>query len=86
MDGMARGEPVRGPAQARHGSGNSRNGVTAKRLGTEVGDIDLATPRYRNGSFEPRPVPKGSRRLGVLSEKPACGRGHNEDRQRWSVR
>ena len=51
-----------------YGSGNSRNGVTPKRLGTEVGDIDLVTPRDRNGSFEPRLVPKGERRLGGLSE------------------
>jgi putative transposase len=39
--------------RAGHGSGNSRNGTTPKRLGTEVGDLDLATPRDRNGSFEP---------------------------------
>jgi putative transposase len=54
--------------RAGHGSGNSRNGVTPKRLGTEVGDIGLATPRDRNGSFEPRLVPKGERRLGGLSD------------------
>jgi putative transposase len=54
--------------RAGHGSGNSRNGVTGKRLGTEVGDIDLATPRDRNASFEPRLVPKGERRLGGLSD------------------
>ena len=28
---------------AGHGSGNSRNGSTGKRLGTEVGDLELAT-------------------------------------------
>jgi putative transposase len=54
--------------RAGHGSGNSRNGFTAKRLGTEVGDIDLATPRDRIGSFEPRLIPKGSRRVGGLSD------------------
>jgi putative transposase len=54
--------------RAGHGSGNSRNGFTAKRLGTEVGDIDLATPRDRTGTFEPRLVPKGSRRVGGLSD------------------
>jgi len=51
-----------------HGSGNSRNGFTAKRLGTEVGDLDLATPRDRNATFEPQLVPKGMRRLGGLSD------------------
>ena len=54
--------------RAGHGSGNSGNGVTGKRLGTEVGDLDLATPRDRNGSFEPQLVPKGTRRLGGLSD------------------
>jgi putative transposase len=54
--------------RAGHGSGNSRNGSTPKRLGTEIGDIELATPRDRNGGFEPRLVPKGQRRVGGLSE------------------
>src|SRR5215210_4285632 len=54
--------------RAGQGSGNSRNGSTPKRLGTEVGDVDLATPRDRNGTFEPRLVPKGQRRVGGLSD------------------
>jgi putative transposase len=54
--------------RAGHGSGHSRNGFTAKRLGTEVGDLDLATPRDRLGSFEPRLVSKGQRRVGGLSD------------------
>src|SRR5688500_11738461 len=49
-----------------HGSGNSRNGYTPKRLGSEIGDLELATPRDRLGSFEPRLVPKGQRRVGGL--------------------
>jgi putative transposase len=48
--------------------GNSRNGATAKTVSTQVGDIELATPRDREGSFTPRLVPKGSRRLGGLDE------------------
>ena len=50
------------------GSPNSRNGSTAKTVASEVGDIELATPRDRAGSFEPRLVPKGSRRVGGLDE------------------
>jgi putative transposase len=50
-----------------HGSNNSRNGFTAKRLGTEVGDLDLATPRDRNATVEPQLVPKGIRQLRGLS-------------------
>jgi putative transposase len=53
---------------AGRGSGNSRNGSTPKRLGTEVGDVDLATPRDRNGSFDPQLVGKGQRRLDGLSD------------------
>lgn len=45
---------------------NSRNGSTGKTLATEVGDIDLAVPRDRAGSFTPMLVPKGSRRLDGL--------------------
>jgi putative transposase len=47
---------------------NSRNGSTSKTVSTSVGDIDLATPRDRDGTFAPRLVPKGSRRLGGLDE------------------
>jgi putative transposase len=54
--------------RAGHGSGNSGNGSIPKRLGTEVGDVDLVTPRDRNGTFEPRLVPKGQRRVGGLSD------------------
>ena len=54
---------------AGRGSGNSRNGSTAKTVLTEAGPVDLATPRDRNGSFEPRLVPKGARRVdGGLDE------------------
>jgi len=47
---------------------NSRNGTTPKTVATQVGDVDLAVPRDRAGSFTPRLVPKGSRRLGGLDE------------------
>ena len=50
------------------GSGNSRNGSTPKTLGTEVGDVEVATPRDRNGTFDPQLVGKGQRRLDGLSE------------------
>jgi len=47
---------------------NSRNGTTAKMVSSEIGEVDLAVPRDRNGTFTPRLVPKGSRRLGGLDE------------------
>ncbi len=45
---------------------NSRNGASAKTVSTEIGDIELAIPRDRNGSFTPMLVPKGQRRLDGL--------------------
>ena len=51
-----------------NGSGNSRNGTTPKRLGTEVGDIGLDQPRDRNSAFASKLVPKGARRLGGLED------------------
>jgi putative transposase len=47
---------------------NSRNGTTPKTVRSQVGDLDLAIPRDRNGTFIPRLVPKGSRRLGGLDD------------------
>lgn len=60
--GYAKGDP------AGRGSPNSRNGTSPKTLASEVGDIPLAVPRDRNRSFEPRLVPKGSRRAGGLDD------------------
>ncbi len=60
--GYEKGDP------AGRGSPNSRNGSTPKTISTEVGDIGLDTPRDRAGSFEPRLVPKGARRVGGLDE------------------
>lgn len=53
---------------AGRGSPNSRNGHSPKTVATEVGDVALAVPRDRAGSFEPRLVPKGARRTGGLDE------------------
>ncbi len=60
--GYDKGDP------AGRGSPNSRNGSTPKTIGTEVGDVRLDGPRDRAGSFEPRLVPKGARRVGGLDE------------------
>jgi putative transposase len=48
--------------------GNSRNGFTGKTMKSSFGEFELTTPRDRAGSFTPRLVPKGSRRLGGLDE------------------
>jgi len=60
--GYEKGDP------AGRGSPNSRNGSTPKTVASEVGDIGLSTPRDRVGTFEPRLVPKGTRRLAGLDD------------------
>jgi putative transposase len=60
--GYEKGDP------AGRGRPNSRNGSSPKTLATEVGPVPLAVPRDRDGSFEPRLVPKGARRAGGLDE------------------
>ena len=45
------------------GSGNSRNGSTAKTVQTAAGAAEVSVPRDRAGSFEPITVPKGTRRV-----------------------
>jgi putative transposase len=47
---------------------NARNGFTPKTVASEVGQVGLAIPRDRDGSFTPTLVPKGSRRLGGLDD------------------
>jgi putative transposase len=56
--GYEKGDP------AGRGSPNVRNGTSAKTVLSEVGPIPLEVPRDRAGTFEPRLVPKGSRRIG----------------------
>ena len=46
---------------ADHGSGNSRNGYTAKKVQSKDGELELEVPRDRNGSFEPQVLRKGRR-------------------------
>jgi putative transposase len=54
---------------AGRGSGNSRNGHSSKTVLTEDGQIDLAVPRDRAGTFEPQLVPKGVTRLDGFDGK-----------------
>jgi len=50
------------------GTGNSRNGHTPKRLLTEAGTVDLEVPRDRAGSFAPKVIRKGQRRLDGIDK------------------
>lgn len=51
------------------GSGNSRNGVSRKKLKGDFGEIELETPRDRNSSFEPKIVQKGQTRFTGFDDK-----------------
>ena len=54
---------------AGHHSGNSRNGKTKKRLQGNFGQIELETPRDRNGTFQPQVVAKGQTRFTGFDDK-----------------
>ena len=47
---------------------NARNGSTPKTVTSQAGPVSLNIPRDRDGSFIPRLVPRGSRRLGGLDD------------------
>ena len=59
--GYERGDP------SGRGSGNSRNGSYPKTVTTEIGQVELAVPRDRAGTFEPVTVPKYQRQLDGLA-------------------
>ena len=50
-------------------SGNSRNGKSRKTVRSIHGDIEIETPRDRNGSFEPQLIKKGEKQLGGFDER-----------------
>lgn len=45
------------------GKSNKRNGRTKKRVLSDLGNLDIATPRDRNGDFEPEIIGKRQREL-----------------------
>src|SRR5436853_6425467 len=55
--GYEKGDP------AGRGSGNSRNGTSAKTVLTEDGEIDIAVPRDRGGSFDAPLIDEGPTRV-----------------------
>ena len=47
----------------RSANGNLRKGSSAKTVRTDIGDVQIAVPRDRAGTFTPAVVPKHARRL-----------------------
>lgn len=54
---------------AGYNSGNSRNGTTKKTLKGDFGEIELETPRDRQGTFEPQLVQKRQTRFTGFDDK-----------------
>lgn len=54
---------------AGHNSGNSRNGSGRKKLQGDFGELELETPRDRQGTFEPQIVAKGQTRFTGFDDK-----------------
>lgn len=61
------GYPKHDPAG--HGSGNSRNGSTRKRVKGQHGEIEISTPRDRDGSFAPVLLKKHQTRLTQFDDQ-----------------
>ena len=51
------------------GSGNSRNGKSRKSLKSELGELEIDTPRDRNSTFEPQAVKKRQSRVKGIDDK-----------------
>ena len=61
-------DAVDSETQARQGKRNSRNGYSAKTIRSEHGEMTLAIPRDRLGSFEPQLIAKYQRRIGGFDQ------------------
>lgn len=49
-------------------SGNSRNGHSKKTVKGDFGQVEIKTPRDRNGEFEPKLIAKGTTRVNKLEK------------------
>ena len=50
-------------------SGNRRNGYTEKTVKSSMGDIEIRTPRDREGSFAPQIIPKRTKDVSGIEDK-----------------
>jgi putative transposase len=57
------------PPGGRPDGSNVRNGAGSKRVQTDLGPVDVRTPRDRDGSFDPQLIGKRQTRLAGLDDK-----------------
>src|SRR5690625_4665300 len=50
-------------------SSNRRNGYGKKTLQTSAGEVEIATPRDRDGSFEPQLINKRQKDVSAIEDK-----------------
>jgi putative transposase len=62
-------EPATPAAESAPGSTNRRNGRSRKTVRAELGEMTIATPRDRDGTFEPQVVGKYQRHVPGFDEK-----------------
>lgn len=62
-------EPAMPPARSGKRAPNRRNGHSPKTVSGDLGELTLATPRDRDGTFEPLLIPKHQRRVPGFDEK-----------------
>jgi transposase-like protein len=87
IESAAEGEMDEHLGYAKHDSvgrdgGNSRNGARTKTVLTDIGPVEVAMPRDRDGTFDPQVVRKRQRRLagieGLVISLSAKGLTHGE--------
>jgi putative transposase len=62
-------EPSPASPANKHGKSNRRNGRSQKTVQGDLGELTLATPRDRDGTFEPQLIGKHQRRVPGFDEK-----------------
>src|SRR5436190_8004459 len=51
------------------GSGNNRNGKSRKKVQGDFGAVEIEVPRDRNGTYDPKIIPKHERRFAGFDQK-----------------
>lgn len=51
------------------GSGNNRNGKSRKKIQGDFGSVEIEVPRDRNGTYNPKIIPKHERRFAGFDDK-----------------